>query len=261
VVPDAPHDDPPVAGVAALSAATLTRVLVAAVLGLVIVVVVSANRTAPAESRIGQRVELIELIAAEEERNATLAARVEDLAAELAGHELVGSAASGGAYESLAAEVAALGAPAGMTPIAGPGVVATLRDSRIAPPPDGDYNDYVIHEQDLQAVINGLWAGGAEAMAVNGQRILSTTAIRCVGNVLLLHGVTYSPPYVIEAVGDVDELTTALNRDPAVQRFTEAVGRYKLGYTVEKAPELLLPGFEGLSGMQHARPVDVASAP
>jgi uncharacterized protein YlxW (UPF0749 family) len=232
------------------------RALVAATVGLLVVALVTANRSAPVESRLGQRIELVELIEAEQARNAELAARVDALSAELAALERDES--GGQTLTALSAAVDELAAPAGMQAVAGPGVIATLRDSRIAPPPDGDYNDYVIHEQDLQAVINALWAGGAEAMSVNGNRILTTTAIRCVGNVLLLHGTTHSPPYEIAAIGDVQELQTALTRDPAVARFADAVARFKLGYTVDVDAALLLPGFEGVSAMQVARPVDTA---
>jgi uncharacterized protein YlxW (UPF0749 family) len=232
-----------------------TRVLFGVGVGLLAVLLVTSTRTAPPEARIGQRVELVELIRAEQARNAELAERVEELSSQLAELEGHGSSAE---ITVLQEQVAALAIPAGMTAVRGPGVVATLRDSRIAPPPDGDYNDYVIHEEDLQAVINALWSGGAEAMTVNGQRILSTTAIRCVGNVLLLHGTTYSPPYVIEAIGEERALLDALDRDPAVQRFTEAVKAYQLGFTVEEDEELILPGYEGVSAMQVARPVSGA---
>jgi uncharacterized protein YlxW (UPF0749 family) len=228
-----------------------TRVIFGVGLGLLGVLLVTSTRTAPPEARIGQRVELVELIQAEQARNAELAVRVEELSAQLA--ELEGHS-SGEAITALQVKVAELAAPAGMTAVRGPGVVATLRDSRIAPPPDGDYNDYVIHEEDLQGVINALWTGGAEAMTVNGHRILSTTAIRCVGNVLLLHGTTHSPPYVIEAIGDQVALADALDRDPAVQRFVEAVQTYQLGFTLESADVLELAGYEGISAMQTARP-------
>jgi uncharacterized protein YlxW (UPF0749 family) len=235
------------------------RVAVAAALGLLMVILVNANRAAPVEARIGQRVEIVELIRAEQQRNEALAARVEELAAELAALEQQQSGASG-VLDVLSAEVGELTGPAGMTPVGGPGVTVTLRDSRIAPPADGDFNNYVIHEQDLQAVINGLWAGGAEAVSVNGNRILSTTAIRCVGNVLLLHGVTHSPPYVIEAIGDESELRAAVERDPGVATFVDAVSRYQLGYTIDSVEDLVLPGYEGLSTMQNARPVAAVGA-
>jgi uncharacterized protein YlxW (UPF0749 family) len=238
----------------------IARVLVAAALGLLLVMLVSANRSAPVEARLGQRVELVELIEAEQARNVALAARVEELSAQLAAFERDHApGVASRALQELSAEVDALAVPAGLTPVRGPGVVATLRDSRIAPPPDGDYNDYVIHEQDLQAVINALWAGGAEAMSVNGHRIRVTTAIRCVGNVLLLHGTTESPPYVIEAIGDADELRSTLDRDPAVQRFVDAVQRYQLGFSLETAERLDLAGYEGVPTLQHARPVDPVS--
>jgi uncharacterized protein YlxW (UPF0749 family) len=234
-----------------------TRVIFGVGLGLLGVLLVTSTRTAPPEARIGQRVELVELIEAEQARNAELAVRVEELSAQLA--ELEGHS-SGEAITALQVKVAELAAPAGMTAVRGPGVVATLRDSRIAPPPDGDYNDYVIHEEDLQGVINALWSGGAEAMTVNGHRILSTTAIRCVGNVLLLHGTTHSPPYVIEAIGDPVALSDALGRDPAVQRFGEAVKTYQLGFTVEPTDVLELAGYEGVSAMQTARPATGTSS-
>jgi uncharacterized protein YlxW (UPF0749 family) len=234
-----------------------TRLVFGVGLGLLIVLLVTATRAAPPEARLGQRVELVSLIEAEQARNAELSARVEELSAQLAELERHGS---GEAITALQGKVAELAVPAGMTAVRGPGVVATLRDSRIAPPPDGDYNDYVIHEEDLQAVINALWAGGAEAMSVNGQRILATTAIRCVGNVLLLHGTTYSPPYEIAAIGDEVALTAALDRDPAVQRFEDAVKSFQLGFAVEVEDALELPGYEGISAMQVARPVAGASS-
>jgi uncharacterized protein YlxW (UPF0749 family) len=253
-------DEPTAPAGTDIQVAPATRIVVAAVVGLLLVMLVSANRAAPVEGRLGQRVELVELIEAEQARNVALAARVEELSADLAAFERdhpPGTVSA--ALAALTAEVDALAVPAGLTPVHGPGVVATLRDSRIAPPPDGDYNDYVIHEQDLQAVINGLWAGGAEAMSVNGHRIRATTAIRCVGNVLLLHGTTESPPYIIEAIGDTEELRSSLDRDPAVARFADAVQRYQLGFAVEDVADLELAGYEGVSAMQHARPVDTAA--
>ena len=60
---------------------------------------------------------------------------------------------------------------------------------------DVDPNQLVVHQSDLQAVVNALWAGGAEAMTIAGQRVIATSAVRCVGNTLLLNGEVYSPPF------------------------------------------------------------------
>lgn len=212
------------------------------------------------ESRLGGRIELIELIRDEQAMNAAMAAKLEDLTAQVS--DIRRSAGDGGpALPELQERVDALAAPAGMTALVGPGVTVTLRDSTASPKDGAGVNDYVIHEQDLQAVINGLWAGGAEAMAVNGQRILTTTAIRCVGNVLLLHGATYSPPYVIEAVGDPVSMVEGLERDPAVARFAQAVQSFQLGYEVQRGDQLRLPAYEGSSSVQLARPVDAGPGP
>lgn len=233
-----------------------TRAAFAVALGLLAAMLVASARTPPPAlgDRVGQRVRMVELINAEQARNDDLAASVEQLTGRVAALEReVGAETE--EVVGLQEQVDQLAAPAGLTPLAGPGLAVTLTDSTDRPPDGEDVNDYVIHEDDLQAVINALWAGGAEALAVNGDRILATTAIRCVGNVLLLHGRTHSPPYTIEAVGDREELLAALARDPGVERFAQAVQQFKLGYEVEDADELLLAAYEGGTGLQSARPV------
>ena len=67
---------------------------------------------------------------------------------------------------------------------------------------DGDPNDLVVHQQDIQAVANAMWSAGAEAVTIQGQRLISTTGIKCEGNQVTLHGLPYSPPYVIVGIGD-----------------------------------------------------------
>ncbi|HVL97877.1 MAG TPA: DUF881 domain-containing protein [Egibacteraceae bacterium] len=214
---------------------------------------VSARGEPVAEhDRIGARVELAELIRAEQARVDELKERVEDLAAQVAAFEQAGPA--GGEKEALQASIDDMAAAAGLTPVRGPGVAVILNDSALDPSRGADPNDLIIHEQDLHAVINALWAGGAEAMSVNGQRVLATTAVRCVGSVLLLHGRTYSPPYVIRAIGDEQTLRDALSRDPAVQRFAAAAKAYQLGFMVSVADALELDPYEGTAALQVARP-------
>lgn len=222
---------------------------------LAVLLTTSAQSPPPAEARIGQRVELAELIRTEEARARALQGQVEELTAQLAeleeelGADTIETAA-------LREQVEVLAVPAGLTPVSGPGVTVTLSDSSASLPSGADPNDYVIHEEDLQAVINALWAGGAEAMAVNGHRVVATTAIRCVGNVLLLHGNTYSPPYVIDAIGDDQELVATLDRDEAVERFARAVREYKLGFDVDVVEEHVLSAYEGSIATQAAVPAD-----
>jgi uncharacterized protein YlxW (UPF0749 family) len=151
---------------------------------------------------------------------------------------------------------------AGRVPASGPGVTVRLTDAAPGGPrPDWVVNDdLVVHQQDLQAVINALWAGGAEAMGLQDQRVISTSAYRCVGNVLLLHGRTYSPPYEVRAIGDPVALEEALYQSPALQRYLEYVEAVGLGWSVTIEDEIMLPAFEGGLELQHARTLAAGGA-
>jgi uncharacterized protein YlxW (UPF0749 family) len=142
----------------------------------------------------------------------------------------------------------AVAGAAGLEPVAGPGLTVTLNDAPALPGSQQDSvpPDYlVVHQQDVQAVVNALWAGGAEAMTLQGQRVISTTAVRCVGNTLLLQGVVYSPPYTIAAIGDQSRLERALAAAPDVVIYKQYVDAYRLGYRVDKGSELTMPAYAG----------------
>jgi uncharacterized protein YlxW (UPF0749 family) len=104
-------------------------------------------------------------------------------------------------------------------------------------------------------VVNALWAGGAEAMTIQGQRVISTTGIKCVGNTVVLHGVPYAPPYVIEAIGDADSLLAAINDSPSIQIYKQYVDAYGLGYAVDRVAAIEAPAFSGSVGLRFAAPV------
>lgn len=234
----------------------LTRVAFVLSLVLLAALLVMAGRSAPAapEQRTGASMELVELIRAEQARADGLVAQLDELAEARA--RLRTPTARDQRIEAMRAQVDELLAPAGLTPVRGPGVVVTLDDAE--PPRDGtaNSNDLIIHEQDLQAVVNALWAGGAEAVSVAGERVLATTAIRCVGNVLLLHNSTYSPPYVVEAIGDEAVLRRTLRQDATVARFAAASREFGLGFEVETQRELDLPASTGSTTLQEANAVN-----
>jgi uncharacterized protein YlxW (UPF0749 family) len=107
----------------------------------------------------------------------------------------------------------------------GPGLVVTLtdakRDAEGRFPRDASPDDLVVHQQDIQGVLNALWSAGAEGIQMQDQRLIATSAPRCVGNTLLLHGRTYSPPYVITAIGDVATMQRALAAAPLVTIYKQ----------------------------------------
>ncbi|WP_431679691.1 DUF881 domain-containing protein [Kitasatospora sp. KL5] len=140
---------------------------------------------------------------------------------------------------------------AGLEPLRGPGLTVTLNDApqnataRIPGVPEPGVNDLVIHQQDIQAVVNALWRGGAEGIQVMDQRLIATSAVRCVGNTLLLQGRVYSPPYVVKAVGKTDALRSALNADPTIENYLQYVAAYGLGWKVQESNDLTVPGYQG----------------
>ena len=81
-------------------------------------------------------------------------------------------------------------------------------------------------------MVNALWAGGAEAMAIMEVRVISTSAVRCVGNTLLLDGQVYSPPFTVAAIGDPARLQKALDTAEGVRLFRDAADDFGLGYEV-----------------------------
>ncbi|WP_454228487.1 DUF881 domain-containing protein [Propioniciclava flava] len=139
-----------------------------------------------------------------------------------------------------AAEIAA------STPVAGPSVTVTLTDAQATVQPAGvDEDLLVVHQQDIQAVINALWASGAEAVTVQGQRIGARTGIKCVGNTVVVHGVPYAPPYVISAIGDHARLEQGLRDSDYLRVYRQYVDAYRLGYDVTRQARTEMPAYTG----------------
>ena len=145
---------------------------------------------------------------------------------------------------------------AGARPVKGPALRVVLNDAPAKVKPEGvDEDLLIVHQQDIQMVVNTFWSAGAEAMTVQGQRVISTTGIKCVGNSVVLHGIPYAPPYVIEAIGDVDALLIALDNNPQVTIYKQYAQAYQLGWKVERLGEIHMPAHTGGAGLKYAEPV------
>jgi uncharacterized protein YlxW (UPF0749 family) len=219
-----------------------------AVLGAGVLFATSAETAHGTDLRAGRRLELTQLIAernqgvrSAEAQAAALRAQVERRTRDRSGEDARVAAAQ--------AEADALRGSAGLSAVAGPGVTVELNDAPRRPdgqlPPGATVNDVVVHQQDVQGVVNALWAGGAEAMTIMGQRVIATGAVRCVGNTLLLYGRTYSPPFRITAIGPVHSLRSALDTGPSVRAFRQAARDFNLGYQVADVEEVRMPGYTG----------------
>jgi uncharacterized protein YlxW (UPF0749 family) len=201
-----------------------------------------------------ERADLADLIAAEDIRVKTRNQRVDELTKQV-DRETAANTVNNKAIESLEAESASVVIAAGLKPMTGPGLTVTLDDApRDVPvPAQAGPDDLVVHQQDVQAVVNALWSGGAEAMMLQDQRVISTSAVRCVGNTLILQGRVYSPPYKITVIGDVQRMRGALDSSPQIAYYLQYVASLRLGWSVKQSDRLKLPAYAGSLALSHAK--------
>lgn len=147
---------------------------------------------------------------------------------------------------------------AGLVGLSGPGVEITLDDAPTRSdgvlPAGATPDDLVIHQSDVQAVVNAVWASGADGVAIMGKRLVATSAVRCVGNVLLLQGRTYSPPFVVTAIGNGAAVRAQLSASREVHILQQAVDAYGLTFSVRDRSTIALPAYDGPLDMSYATP-------
>lgn len=169
------------------------------------------------------------------------------------------AAADAGVRESFSRELEVARSAAGLTAVKGPGVEVTLGDGEEVPQ-GADPNDYLIHDYDVSGVVNALFAGGAEAVSVNGERVVVSTPIRCAGTTILVNSARLGNPYQIRAVGDPSELSGALLGDPTTGPLFETYKTtYGLDARVVVRDELTVPAYKGSARPGFARPVGGSS--
>lgn len=217
------------------------------VLGFLAVVILRDQPPADPTTDVPERVRLADLIERESSRTERLRAETSVL------RKAVDDVQSGATDVSdVHDQIEAARARAGLAPVTGDGIVVTLRDSSLERAPSGNRNDLLIHSGDVHAVVNGLWSAGAEAVSVNGERVVATSALLCVGNTLLINGTVHSPPYEFTAIGPPDLLEERFEDDDLVQRLRRDAEAFQLGFDVEKAANLEAPPFEGALTVEHA---------
>jgi uncharacterized protein YlxW (UPF0749 family) len=204
--------------------------------------------------------EVIQLSGLIEQRNSAIARQQAELAdvQRQVQHLTQQAASRDGAVAAAQATGDAGATSAGLVALSGPGVEITLDDAPTRPdgtlPADARPDDLVIHQSDVQAVVNAVWAAGADGVAVMNQRLVATSAVRCVGNVLLLQGRTYSPPFVITAIGSGAAVRAQLAASRQVAILQQAVDAFGLTFTVHDKSSVSLPAYAGSLDMEYATP-------
>ncbi len=215
----------------------------------------SAQTSQGTDLRSSGRTDLVDVVRAQDRAVRQGAGSVKELQDEV--DSLTAQAAPGNATVArLRTEAAKLAPAVGTQAVTGPALIVSLDDAKrtAASLPAGyTADDIVVHQQDVQSVVNALWAGGAEAMMLQDQRVISTSAVRCVGNTLILKGRVYSPPYVIQAIGNTSDMRAALDASPQVTIYRGYVD-LGMGYDVTSKGKATFPAYAGSLGLVHARP-------
>ncbi len=146
---------------------------------------------------------------------------------------------------------------AGLVPLHGPGVIVTFDDSKVTNIPDGeDPAHYIIHEYDLRDGVNTLLGAGAEAISLNGERLVSNSSIYCVGTTILVNNTRLSPPYVVTAIGDNQMLQDALQNSPNLSKFLQRKVLYAVQMMVQVADDVTVPEYRNAPAFKYATPVE-----
>lgn len=142
----------------------------------------------------------------------------------------------------------------GLTELEGPGIVLTLNDSTlraVTNDPD-EIEGLILHDYDLQRVVNELRGAGAEAISINGQRLVERSAIRCVGPVTQVNNTPIGAPFVIRAIGDPQVLRSGLTIRGGIIDWLK-----NLSFQIElkELPKVRVPAYTGPVELKRARAV------
>ena len=224
-----------------------TLTLVAFLSGILLVSVILTNKATESNAATNPNADLIEIINRIEEETEILEEAFEKRRGQIEKtHEeqLEGI----DQLTDLQSELAWLKKRAGLTQVAGPGIIVVLDDNDAAAsdakanePFTFDPGNYIIHDKDLLYLVNDLKIGGAEAISINNQRIVTSSDIRCVGTVILVNSTRLAPPYEIKAIGNPERLTASVVEG---QIYPWLKGR-DFPVKLTKSEEILLPTYRG----------------
>ena len=217
---------------------------------------VSGLNSGGTDLRPGRYTDLASLVRTESRQYAALQDRVSQLNDEV---DAMTESVDNSQVRLLRARARVLEAPAGLVEQVGPGVTVVLTDAPedVAESSQQNPNLLVVHQQDIQAVVNAMWVGGATAVTIQGQRVVSTTGIKCIGNSVQLQGVPYSQPYTISAVGDPTTLSAAIADDDYLElyRSDAAEPDIAVGWQETIEDRVVAPAFDGLRALTYATPL------
>ena len=220
-----------------------------AVLGFLVVVAASTagagkRREAPRRAR------LVALIQDRRRQVDDLDGAVRKLRAELGKAQATASRQSG-EERARASRTADLSAMAGTLAVKGHGLVVHLADSSRTPASSDEASAYRIHDVDIQLVVNALFAAGAEAVSVNGNRLVATSPVRAAGATIVVNFRPLTPPYDVTGIG---ARRAGFDASAIAKRFSRWRSLFGLGFSLREADDLVVPAFTGRVQITRAQP-------
>lgn len=207
---------------------------------------VTKNRTAG--SYDGQRVETLQTqLSAEKQKNEQLYVQLLEYMDELNGYREEADASKVLSQQLSKAELLA-----GQTDLEGPGVIVTLTENTNKSITDPNIEDFMIHDADLLRLINELFDADAEAISINNERLIATSEIRCAGSTVSVNNRRYAAPFVIKAIGDPDNLESALKMPGGI---VDLLSMFNVNIDIKKQDKLTVERFSGTIENKYAQPV------
>jgi uncharacterized protein YlxW (UPF0749 family) len=150
---------------------------------------------------------------------------------------------------------------AGLIPLTGTGIVFRLADSTQPVPANGNPADYSVTARDIRTVIAELWLAGAEAIAVNGERVVATTGVLDIGGTILVNSAYLAPPYQVSAIGPTDMLEQLGLSQGWIDFIQTRRGRFGVDVSFAEPPTVDIPAFAGSLNLRESRAVPQSPAP
>ncbi len=200
-----------------------------------------------------ERAPLVETVVALQAQQEALKDRILDLRAKVTVAEQ-GAAGSGALVSDLNRALQAARLAAGLVALEGPGIYLQLEDSEVPVPPGGSAADYRVSAKDLRLVVDELWLAGAEAVSVNGERLVPTTAFVDIGGTLLVNSAYLAPPYQVAALGPSDLYDVLVTAPGFVELVQARAERYGIRISFAEPDRVTVPAYAGTVTLRYARP-------
>jgi len=230
------------------TARAIAPALVVGLLAFLLTVDLSTQNSA-SKINATRRSELAAIVAERQKSTAALESRLAQLRAQVAA---IAASAGSATLRKLQAAMAGIEAASGSTALGGPGIVVRLADAA-STDQSTNQSDSRIQDVDLQEVVNALWDAGAEAIAINGQRLVSTTAIRNAGSAVLVNFRVLTSPYLVDAIGDPSTMRGSFEGSAIARRFKTWEQVYGLGFSIEQASTVQVPAYTGSVRFRYAQ--------